>query len=447
MSFSTPAPTAIVPSPATAVEDTDPRRWRVLTLLACAELLGMSLWFAASAVSSQLGARWQLSSSAVGWITAIVQLGFVLGTAVSAFLNLADIVPARRLFGLSAILGSVANATVLITPSYRGLLACRLLTGFALAGVYPPAMKMISTWFRSRRGLAVGTIVGALTVGKAGPYLVHALPGAGVRPVVLSASAGATIAGFLVLMFYRDGPFPFPPRRFSWGLVATVVRERRFRLATTGYLGHMFELYSAWTWIPTFVAMSAAAAGVAAADRRNVLSSLVTFCAIAIGGIGCIWGGIVADRRGREWLVTVAMAASGACSLLIGFTFGRTLWLLVPVSLIWGFFVIADSAQFSVLVTESVPPHAVGTALTIQTSLGFLLTMVSIQLVPPLASIVGWRWAFVMLAAGPVFGIAAIRRLRRTDVTPDRALPALPSRGRESCRPDGPRERRFHVAR
>ena len=151
---------------------------------------------------------------------------------------------------------------------------------------------------------------------------------------------------------------------------------------------------------------------------------------IAIGGIGCIWGGIVADRRGREWLVTVAMAASGACSLLIGFTFGRTLWLLVPVSLIWGFFVIADSAQFSVLVTESVPPHAVGTALTIQTSLGFLLTMVSIQLVPPLASIVGWRWAFVMLAAGPVFGIAAIRRLRRTDVTPDRALPALPSRGR-----------------
>jgi MFS family permease len=192
----------------------------------------------------------------------------------------------------------------------------------------------------------------------------------------------------------------------------------------------MFELYSAWTWIPTFVAMSAAAAGVSATGTRNVLSALVTFGAIAIGGIGCIWGGIVADRRGREWLVTVAMAASGACSLLIGFTFGRTLWLLVPVSLVWGFFVIADSAQFSVLVTEAVPPHAVGTALTIQTSLGFLLTMVSIQLVPPLAGIVGWRWAFVILAAGPAFGIGAIRRLRRTDVTPGRALPAQPSLGR-----------------
>ena len=430
MSFSTPAPTAIVPSPATAVEDTDPRRWRVLTLLACAELLGMSLWFAASAVSSQLGARWQLSSSAVGWITAIVQLGFVLGTAVSAFLNLADIVQARRLFALSAILGSVANATVLITPSYRGLLACRLLTGFALAGVYPPAMKMISTWFRARRGLAVGTVVGALTVGKAGPYLIHAVPGAGTVPVVLSASIAAFIAALLVLLFYREGPFPFPPRPFSWGLVAIVVRERRWRLATGGYLGHMFELYSAWTWIPTFVAYSAAAMGMPAGKARDSLAALVAFCAIAIGGVGCVWGGIIADRRGREWLVTMAMAASGVCALLIGFAFGQTLWLLIPIALAWGFFVIADSAQFSVLVTESVPPHAVGTALTIQTSLGFLLTMISIQLVPPVATAIGWRWAFAMLAAGPAVGIAAIRRLQRTTVKASQASLSPPPRGR-----------------
>ena len=430
MSFSTPAPTAIVPSPVTAVEDTDPRRWRMLTLLACAELLGMSLWFAASAVSSQLAARWQLSSSAVGWITAIVQLGFVLGTAVSAFLNLADIVPARRLFALSAILGSVANATVLITPSYRGLLACRLLTGFALAGVYPPAMKMISTWFRARRGLAVGTVVGALTVGKAGPYLIHALPGAGTVPVVLSASIAAFIAALLVLLFYREGPFPFPPRPFSWGLVAIVVRERRWRLATGGYLGHMFELYSAWTWIPTFVAYSAATMGMPAGKARDSLAALVAFCAIAIGGVGCVWGGIIADRRGREWLVTMAMAASGVCALLIGFAFGKTLWLLIPIALAWGFFVIADSAQFSVLVTESVPPHAVGTALTIQTSLGFLLTMISIQLVPPVATAIGWRWAFAMLAAGPAVGIAAIRRLQRTTVKASQASLSPPPRGR-----------------
>jgi len=418
-------PTALpIGSEASALgDDSDPRRWRMLALLACAELLGMSLWFAASAVSTQLGARWQLGPSALGWLTTIVQLGFVIGTAVSALLNLADIIPARWLFSVSAFIGAAANAALLVTPSYPGVLASRLLTGFALAGVYPPAMKMISTWFRARRGLAVGTIVGALTVGKAGPYLIHALPGAGIRPVVLSASAAAIVASMLVLVFYDDGPFPFPPRRFSWGLVATVLRERRFRLATGGYLGHMFELYSAWTWIPTFVAMSAAASGIRASQERDVLAALVAFCAIAIGGIGCIWGGVVADRRGREWLVTIAMAASGTCALLIGFTFGRSLWLLVPVALVWGFFVIADSAQFSVLVTESVPPHAVGTALTVQTSLGFLLTMISIQLVPPVVTVVSWRWAFVMLAAGPAFGIAAIQRLRRASITRGRASP------------------------
>jgi len=398
--------------------DNDPRRWRTLGLLALAELLGMSLWFAASAVGPQLGARWNLSVSEIGWLTAIVQLGFVIGTAASAVLNLADIVPARPLFAASAFIGAVVNAALLIAPSYPAALVCRFATGFALAGVYPPAMKMISTWFRSQRGLAVGTIVGALTVGKAGPYLIHAIPGAGETPVVLSATVAAFAAGLLVASWYEEGPYPFPPRPFSWGLLATVFRERRWRLATAGYLGHMFELYSAWTWLPVFVAASAASAGVAAGPTRDSISSGVAFAAIAIGGFGCVWGGRVADRRGREWLVTVSMAASGACALLIGLVFGRSLWFLVPVALAWGFFVIADSAQFSVLVTEAVPPHAVGTALTVQTSLGFLLTMISIQLVPPVQAVVGWRWAFAMLALGPIAGIAAIRRLVRLTRTP-----------------------------
>jgi len=391
--------------------DDDPRRWRTLGLLSLAELFGMSLWFAANAVAAQLGARWNLSDSEIGWLTTIVQLGFVVGTATSALFNLADILPARRLFAGSALVGALANALLLVAPSYQAALACRFFTGFALAGVYPPAMKMISTWFRSQRGLAVGTIVGALTVGKAGPYLVHAIPGAGETPVVLSASIAAVMASLLVMLWYSDGPYPFPPRPFSWSLVATVFRERRWRLATGGYLGHMFELYSAWTWLPVFVAASTTAAGMAPGPATESLSSAVAFAAIAIGGIGCVWGGRVADRRGREWLVSWAMAASGTCALLIGFTFGRSLWLLIPIALAWGFFVIADSAQFSVLVTESVPPHAVGTALTVQTSIGFLLTMVSIQLVPPVQHLVGWRWAFVMLALGPVVGIAAIRRL------------------------------------
>jgi MFS family permease len=272
-------------------------------------------------------------------------------------------------------------------------------------------MKMIATWFRARRGLAIGTIVGALTVGKAGPYLLHALPGAGIRPVILFTTASAIAAALLVALAYRDGPYPFPARPFSWGLVGTVLRTREWRLATGGYLGHMFELYSAWTWLPVFIAASAARAGLPAGAHTESLASAIAFATIAVGGAGCVWGGLAADRRGREWLVTRAMAVSGVCALVIGFTFGKSLALLVPVALLWGFFVIADSAQFSALVTESVPPHAVGTALTVQTSLGFLLTMVSIQLVPPVAERVGWQWAFGLLALGPAAGIASIRRL------------------------------------
>jgi MFS family permease len=395
-----------------STNDTHPARWRMLVLLACAELLGMSLWFAASAVSAQYRALWGLSAAQTGWLTTIVQLGFVFGTAVLATLNAVDIVPSGRLFASGAIFGSAANAALLIVPGFRTALVCRMLTGIALAAVYPPAMKMISTWFRARRGLAVGGIVGALTVGKATPYLVHAIPGAGIRPVVLTASAAALLAALLVSFGYSDGPYPFPPRPFSWGLVASILREPRFRLATGGYLGHMWELYAAWTWLPTFIAASIIAQRGNSAAVTSIASA-VAFAALAIGGAGCVWGGLLADKRGREWLVTVAMTVSGICSLLIGFTFGMTLWIVVPVALVWGFFVIADSAQFSVLVTESVPPHAVGTALTVQTSLGFLLTMVTIQLIPHMAELISWRWAFAILTFGPVAGIASIRRLIR----------------------------------
>jgi MFS family permease len=401
------AEAAIIPP-----SDRDPARWRILTLLATAELLGMSLWFAGSAVASQLAASWSLTSGQTAWLTTIVQLGFVCGTAMAALLNLADVLPSRWYFAGAAVIGGLANAGLVASGGFATALALRFITGFALAGVYPPAMKMASTWFRARRGLAIGTVVGALTVGKATPYLVHALPNAGASTVILTASGFALVAALLIAMWYVDGPYPFPPRQFSWGLVRTVFERREWRLATGGYLGHMFELYSFWTWIPLFIAASVAAEGVAASHRVDARVSLIAFGTIAIGGLGCVWGGLAADRRGRERLVMLAMALSGSCALLIPFAFGRSLWILAPLAWAWGFFVIADSAHFSALVPESVPSHAVGTALTVQTSVGFLLTMVSIQLIPPLVAIVGWRWVFPVLAIGPTLGIAAIRRLK-----------------------------------
>lgn len=393
------------------VEEAAPGRWAMLALLSLAELLGMSLWFAGSAAAGQLREQFSLTGGEVAALTTAVQLGFVVGTASSAFLNLADVVPARRLFAIAAALGAIVNAPMAFASTYPVLLASRFAAGVCLAGVYPPALKMAATWFRARRGLAVGAVVGALTIGKAGPYLLHALPDAGVAFITLLASGSALVAAVIVLAGYRDGPFAFESRPFSWSLVASVVRERRWRLATGGYLGHMAELYSYWTWIPAFFAASVARDPHALTAPSSPAVAVLSFGVIAVGGIGCIWGGLVADRIGRARLVTRALIVSGTCCALVGFAFGRSLWILAPVALVWGFFIIADSAQFSVLVTESVPPHAVGTALTLQISLGFLLTIGTIQVIPPLVRIAGWPWAFVLLAVGPLLGILSIRRL------------------------------------
>jgi MFS family permease len=370
----------------------------------------MSVWLAASAVAPDLQARWDLTASQAGLLTSAVQLGFVAGTLAAAVLNLADVFPSRTYFAVSALLAAAANAALLTAPSAATGIATRFLTGLFLAGVYPPAMKMAATWFRSRRGLAIGTVVGALTVGKASPYLVDALGGAGPETILGVTSIAAALAAVLVRTGYHDGPHAFERRPFSWTLVGEVVRGRRWRLVTGGYLGHMWELYSFWTWIAAWLAAGAAARA-GALDQPSP-TTLVAFAAIAIGGAGCVWGGWVADRIGREPLVVRAMALSGTCALGIGLLFEAPLWVVGPVAALWGFFVIADSAQFSALVTEVVPPHAVGTALTLQTSVGFLLTIASIQLVPLIAESSGWRWAFAALAVGPALGIAAIRRLR-----------------------------------
>jgi MFS family permease len=385
--------------------------WASLALLSVAVLLAMSPWFTASAAGELFRDRLGLSGAELAWLTGAVQMGFVAGTLMAAVLNLADLIPARYYFSIAALLAAAANGLLLLPGEYEILLVFRFLTGFFLAAVYPPAMKMAATWFRSARGMAIGTVVGALTVGKAAPFLLRAGGEVATPSVVFGASLAAVAGGLLVFAFYRDGPFPFPRRPFRWDLVGEVARHKATRLATWGYLGHMWELYAVWSAISLYFLDHLVGRGVVPA-AAGAGSALLAFLVIAVGGPGAVVAGLAADRWGRERVAGGAMAVSGACCLLAGWILHAPPALVMVVALIWGFSVVADSAQFSALVTEVAPPHAVGTALTLQTALGFALTAVSIWLVHWSYEVLGWGWSWMLLAPGPALGILAMVRLR-----------------------------------
>jgi len=382
-------------------------RWRALFLLAAAELLAMSLWFGASAVAPAVAAEWNLSAPAAGRLTLAVQLGFVAGTLVSAVWNVADVFPARSVFAVSALAAALANAAfALLHAAPTSGLALRFATGFFLAGVYPPGMKLIASWFREGRGLALGVLIGALTLGKASPYLVNAVGSGDWRVNLLALSVLAAIGGGIAL-FAGEGPYSAGTAPFDIRQVVRVFRNRGVRLASFGYFGHMWELYAMWTWAPVMIRASLDRSGSPA-----VLAEAASFLVIGSGAVGCVIAGIAADRVGRTAVASAAMAVSGACCMVVGFFFGASPAALLAVAALWGAAVVADSAQFSACVTELGDPRYLGTALTLQICLGFLLTTASIELVSALSRVVGWRWAFAALAPGPALGVAAMLRLR-----------------------------------
>lgn len=371
----------------------------------------MAPWFSASAVAPALVTHWQLGSSGAAWLTISVQLGFVIGALTSAILTLADLLSARRLIAVAATVASLATAAIAIAPSPAVGVGLRVVTGAALAAVYPPGMKLAAGWFRERRGVAIGILVGALTVGSAGPHLVRwALPPDMWRVVMLVAAAAALAGGLLVLAVPHDGPYAARAAAFSWSAVPRLLRERALMLANFGYLGHMWELYAMWTWIAVFVAASERAR---LAGEPGGAPALVAFVVIASGAFGCWWGGRLADRYGRTLVTSAAMFVSGACALAVGLLYAKPLPVLLPLLVIWGVSVVADSAQFSTAVSELAPAELVGSALTLQTCLGFLLTCLTIYFLPALAAQIGWRWSMAFLAVGPALGVWAMLVLRR----------------------------------
>ena len=383
---------------------------RALFTIALSQLLVLTLWFSASAVAPQLETDWSLSSGEAAGLTLAVQIGFVLGALISAVLNLADIVPARVLFLASGVLGAGVNGALVLLDGNTVTVALmlRFFTGVALAGVYPSGLKVMAGWFLRGRGMALGVLVGALTVGSAAPHLIRGI-GLEWQGVILAASALALLGTGILWFGVDDGPHDTTPPRFSWKQVGAVARNPGVRLSTYGYLGHMWELYAMWTWTAAFLAASAAAGGFS-----DGWVPTATFGVIAAGGAGAVIAGVLADRRGRTHVAGASMAISGSCAIATPLLFGLHPVVVIPVFAIWGFSVVADSAQFSAMVTETADDDYRGTALTLQTAVGFLLTLVTIRGVPLIADAVGWRWAFPWLAIGPALGIAAMVRLKRS---------------------------------
>ncbi|RUU83291.1 MAG: MFS transporter [Mesorhizobium sp.] len=388
----------------------DSERWRVLSLLCLAVVLSLTTWFSATAILPELKQELAIGSGAEAWLTNGVQVGFVIGALAASLVNLPDLVRLSRLMAAAAFVAALANASLLFHPDPGGAIAARIVTGAALAGVYPPALKLVATWFTRDRGLALGAVIGALTIGSALPHLFRAaLSALDWRPVVAAASLATAIGALLFLQFAREGPYPFGKAVFEPSRIGQVFREKPLLLANLGYLGHMWELYAMWAWLLAYTraAFEAQAVGTTAA------ASLSTFFIIASGILGCLLGGYLSDRIGRTATTAGMMIVSGSCALLMGFLFTGPLWLFMLVAIVWGISVVGDSAQFSAAVTELADRRFVGTALSVQLGAGFALTVLAIWLTPRFADLVGgWRWAFLLLVPGPLLGAVAMLWLR-----------------------------------
>jgi MFS family permease len=382
------------------------------SLIAVVQILGLSVWFSAAAVVPSLRSEWGLGSIASGWLTASVQIGFATGASASARLRLADRIAPQYLIATgSAAAAACTAALTILAHDLVAAIPVRFLTGVALALVYPVGMKLMASWSESAdRGRWFGVLLGALALGSAVPQLISGLGPLPWKSVMTMAAVLSAAGAVIAVVAVVPGPhLGNRPLALNPGYLRAMFAERGVRLVNLGYFGHMWELYALWTWLPHFLL---------AGGQKGSSVGIIAFVAIGIAGaVGCVLGGWASDRYGRGPAAVTALIASGACCVASPFFFTAAPLELMPFLLVWGAAVIADSAVFSTSLSEIANKNLVGTALTAQTAAGFLLTVLTVQLVPVAADLLGWRYAFLLLAPGPLLGAAAMAALRNPNPT------------------------------
>lgn len=387
------------------------QKWRSVLLLAICQVLALSLWFSATAVIPVLKSEYGLSGLQASFFSSAVAIGFVCGTLISAILSLADRIPPKIFFAAATLTAALANAAiVLFDPTSPFVILLRTLTGICMAGIYPIGMKMVSTWAKRDTGLLIGLLVGALTIGSASPHILNLLDTSGIdwQLTLIASSLLSVAASGLITLVSLGSDIPKAPP-FDPASALYAWKYKPLRLANFGYFGHMWELYAMWAWIGLFLFESFRISEI---QDGQFYANLGTFATIAVGGLGSLIAGIAADRVGRTTVTIAAMTLSGTCAVIVGFLFGGSPTILVVVCLIWGISIVADSAQFSTCVIELSPKNMIGTMLTIQTSIGFLISLATIHLIPLFIDLIGWRYAFATLAIGPFLGVLAMVKLR-----------------------------------
>jgi len=393
--------------------------WRALLWIGLSELCALSLWYSASVIAPELITIWNLSSNSEAWLSASVPIGFVIGALFSSYFGIADRFNPRKVFAISAFLGAILNALlILVNSSFFGILL-RILTGITLAGVYPIAVKILSQWFPQKRGLAIGILIAALTLGSSLPhFVVMFFSSLSWKFVIVCSSVLALLSAIIITTILDDAPVISQKVPFSFQLIKKVVVNKPVMLANYGYFGHMWELYAMWTWLPAFLTASFLTYS---SETPHWFIALSSFISIGIaGGVGCVVGGLISDKIGRANLTIISMIISASCSIVIGFTFGQSIWFTLIISMVWGMSVISDSAQFSAAVSEIAEVEYVGTALTFQMCIGFLITIFSINLIPIIQKMLGWEWGFSILAIGPILGIISMIKYRRYELNNER---------------------------